>query len=157
MCREEAQALLKMMQEVWASEPKLTKVPLVGIIKEVAPTGKVKTDSELGVGDFQRDFFPDVPVYLDEEKVFYTALGNRKIGLPTWNPFKLWSGYQKLAARLKGKDIEGNMVGEGITLGGVLVIGAGQGGIVHEYLEKTGTDPDLFLPAVKEALLNMAK
>mmetsp|Transcript_63093 Transcript_63093/g.150397 ORF Transcript_63093/g.150397 Transcript_63093/m.150397 type:complete len:146 (-) Transcript_63093:99-536(-) len=145
-----------MMERLRAETPTLSSVPLVGIIKEVAPTKTADTDEKLGVAEFQKKYFSD-PLYLDEENNFYKALGSRKLSLPSWNPFKLWSGWKKLTARLKSKpEIEGNMVGEGLVQGGVLVIGPGSMGVVHTYLEETGRDPDTWLPAVREAVQQLA-
>ena len=42
--------------EVVAKNPGLKKVPLVGIIKEVAPTKQAETDEKLGVGEFQSKY-----------------------------------------------------------------------------------------------------
>ncbi len=98
---------------------------LIGIVKELAPIGGAKTDRELGVGEFQSKYFGNNPVYLDTEKNFYKVLGSRKIlqqSLSSWNPFKLWRNFKELMARVKGKGIEGNKVGEGLLQGGLLAI-----------------------------------
>jgi len=135
--------------------PRLESLPLLGVIKEVAPTAKVKTDEELGVTAFQKEYFNDSPLYLDAELSFYKALGSRNLSpFWTWNPFKLWKSFKQMNARIKEKNIEGNMAGEGVTLGGVLVLGPGEQGIVHTYLEKTGRAPEEWVPAVKDAVLS---
>lgn len=115
-----------MMAELNASVPGVKPVPLVGIIKEVAPSGKVMTDEKLGVGEFQNKYFGGNTLYLDEELKFYKALGGRKISLPSWNPCALWTMYKLLSGRMAQKQISGNFAGEGLTLGGVLVIGPGR-------------------------------
>lgn len=38
--------------------------------------------------------------------------------------------------RARAKGVEGNMVGEGRLLGGLLVVGAGESGVVFEHREK---------------------
>ena len=112
---------------------------MVGIIKQVAPQG-AKTDTELGVGEFQEKYFPH-PVYIDEKLDAYKYLGSRSIlkDVPfSWNPFKLYSSFTELGKRLKDKNIEGNLVGEGATLGGVVVYSRKKG-VVYEYKEITGS------------------
>lgn len=147
------------MKTIRASQPKLKNLPLFAIIKEVAPTGKIRTDEELGVREFQTKYFDGNPVYIDEQKRFYNALGNRKLlrdTMPTWNPFKLYSAFRKLSKRLKDKpDIEGNFAGEGIVLGGVLVIGRGEQGVLHEYLEQSGLDPEKWIAGVRDSVLGL--
>ena len=44
-------------EAVLARTPELGKVPLVAVVKEVAPTKKAPTDEVLGVSVFQRDYF----------------------------------------------------------------------------------------------------
>lgn len=144
-----------MITKLRADQPVLSTLPLVGIIKEIAPTKRAQSDEELGVGEFQRKYFKDCDLYLDEKMQFYQVLGSRKLSLPTWNPFELWRGYQELTERMKPKSIEGNMVGEGVTLGGVLVIGRGDRGVIHTHLEKTGEDPENWIPEIREAALRI--
>ena len=50
------------------------------------------------------------------------------------------------------RDIEGNMVGEGLLLGGVLVVDK-SGKIIYSYQEKTGTPAPI--DAVEEALARL--
>lgn len=92
MCREEGQALSQLAAR---KDKPLDGFGLWGLVKE---TG---VDDE-GLAEFQSGFFPH-PLYRDESKVFYDALGNRKVKLTTWNPFKLWSGMKQMGNRLKGK------------------------------------------------------
>lgn len=102
---------------------KLGRAKLIGVIKEVAPCATAKTDTELGVAEFQEDYFP-YPLYLDESKGFYEALGKRTFSdLPgTWNPFEFWAGLKSIGERIKAKGLDGNMRGEGLVLGGIFVI-----------------------------------
>lgn len=141
-----------MMAELNASVPGAKPVPLVGIIKEVAPSGKVMTDEKLGVGEFQNKYFGGNTLYLDEELKFYKALGERKISLPSWNPCALWTMYKLVSGRMAQKEISGNFAGEGLTLGGVLVIGPGDQGVLYEYLEESGADPVSWMPRLRAAI-----
>ena len=43
--------------DIVAKHPDLKRVPLVGLIKEVAPTKQAETDEKLGVGEFQASYF----------------------------------------------------------------------------------------------------
>jgi len=126
-------------------------VPLVGIIKEVAPTKQAADDAALGVAAFELDFLRTGRVYLDERKAFYAFLGNRKLVTPRSflgalvRPLGTWRALRRIGDRLKEKKIEGNMVGEGLLLGGVLVVGR-DGAIAYAHPEETGT------PAPREAV-----
>lgn len=136
MCREEAQDLSKLFKS-----GALGKAKLVGVIKEVAPCSTAKTDEELGVNEFQEKYWPH-PLYLDEEKSFYEALGNRKItGLSfSWNPFTLYKSFVDIGKRMKEKNVSGNMRGEGLTLGGIFVISNKKQSIEYTYAESTGKE-----------------
>lgn len=115
----------------------------MGIIKEVAPTTKVENDSALGVGAFERDYFP-YALYLDEAKAFYQYLGNRKFftlrsaASALSNPLGLYRSIKAIGQRMQAKNIEGNLAGEGNLQGGVLVV-APDGTVVYSYQERTGS------------------
>uniref|UniRef100_A0A7S3JYT0 Peroxiredoxin-like 2A n=1 Tax=Aureoumbra lagunensis TaxID=44058 RepID=A0A7S3JYT0_9STRA len=129
-------------------EKRASSVPLVGIIKEVAPTKQAQNDTVLGVDEFQKKYFAGAPLYLDEKKLFYQFLGNRKlITLGGFlkaliNPFNTYNALKEIGERMRTKGIEGNMVGEGLVLGGVLVI-APDGTTLFQHQEITGTIVDL--------------
>eukprot|EP00928_Gymnodinium_smaydae_P036913 TRINITY_DN25719_c0_g2_i1.p2 TRINITY_DN25719_c0_g2~~TRINITY_DN25719_c0_g2_i1.p2 ORF type:complete len:151 (-),score=41.61 TRINITY_DN25719_c0_g2_i1:559-1011(-) len=149
------------MAELRSADPKLESVPLLGIVKEVAPTAKVKLDKDLGVGEFQSKHFGGNPLYLDADMQFYKAMGNRKFMKDTvssCNPCKWYRFTRDMSARLKAKgdSIKGNMAGEGLVLGGVLVVGPGETGVIHQYLEQTGSDPATWIPEVKSAISRLA-
>jgi hypothetical protein len=115
---------------------------MFGIVKEVAPAVNAKTDEELGVAEFQREYFP-YPLYLDEAQGFYEALGKRVITKDlegTWNPFKFFDGLKDIGVRLKAKNIEGNMAGDGLVLGGVFVIDSDAEDVTYVYKEATGKE-----------------
>lgn len=122
----------------------VSSLPLLGICKEVAPTKQCATDEELGVGEFQSKYFSPGKLYLDEDKVFYEAMGNRKINLLSMlngmiNPLpKYRSQLAEYKARLESKEVEGNMMGDGLVQGGVLVVGPGK--LEYVYLEDTGQE-----------------
>lgn len=145
MCREEARDLAELAP----------KAALVGIVKELAPTKQAVDDEKLGVAAFETEYFKGGKLYLDEDKAFYQHLGNRKLisagGFfrALWRPLTTYRGLKDVSKRLEAKGIEGNMVGEGLLLGGVLVV-APDGSIVFEHKEVTGTPVDVAL--VKAAL-----
>ena len=115
---------------------------MFGVIKEVAPAVNAKTDEELGVAEFQREYFP-YPLYLDEEQGFYEALGSRRITKDpegTWNPLKFFQGLKDIGIRMKDKGIEGNFAGNGLVLGGVFVIDTDAEAITYTYKEATGKE-----------------
>lgn len=76
-----------------------------------------------GLVEFHREYY-SFPLYKDVHTSLYQALGSRGIfsALPSvWNPFQLWRGLQSMNARLAGKNIAGNLKGEGLIQGGVLI------------------------------------
>ena len=81
--------------------------PLVGIVKELAPTKQAENDTVLGVGAFQEEYFGGKPLFLDEERRFYDALGSRKIftlktlAKALWSPRKTYREVKALGARLE--------------------------------------------------------
>jgi len=121
---------------------------LFGIIKE---TGV----DDLGLEEFHSQYFP-FPLYLDEELKFYEAFGKGSIfsGL-SWNPLTIYRSMKEVGKRLKEKEIEGNLKGEGLTTGGFLIFGS-DGEPKYMYPEETGIpiDEDIFLQAVKDVRYN---
>lgn len=115
---------------------------LVGIIKEVAPVKGAETDEELGVAEFQEKYFHNFPVYIDQERSFYSFMGNNNLlfqKLHTWNPFQLYSDYKFLKTRLDTKELSGNLAGEGLLKGGLLIISP-KLGICYRHEENTGSE-----------------
>lgn len=150
LCREEAKDLSDLF-----AQGKFPGVKLISVIKEIAPTTQAATDEILGVGEFQSNYFKDYPVYLNEGKEFYSYLGNKSLfkqKLWTWNPFALYTSFKNLGTRLKEKKIDGNMVGEGLIQGGVLLISPTEG-VVYSYNEATGYELPLF--EISEAIYNL--
>jgi hypothetical protein len=126
LCREHGQQLMEL-----AAEENLNGFGLFGLIKE---TG---VDDE-GLLEFHSNSFP-FPLYRDEGLVFYNEFfGTNKLGLPSYNPLRLYRGYKKMTARLNKKGLEGNLKGEGILQGGIVIFGK-DGEAKFAYKEETGT------------------
>jgi len=137
LCREDAQELTSRL----LSDNYEQDFTIVGIIKEVAPVKGAATDEELGVGEFHSKYFRNFPLYLDAERHFYAFLGNKSLlsqPLHSWNPFTLYSDFKSMNGRLKEKGVEGNLKGEGLLKGGLLIVSP-QDGIVYSHEEQTGS------------------
>jgi len=144
LCREHGQQLTNLKNKKSAAETNnnnnndnkfLDGFELFGIVKE---TGV----DDAGLTDFHENHYP-YPTYRDENLDFYNAFGeNKKItDSMSWsmllNPFKLYGGMKEVGARMKKKGIEGNMVGEGLKTGGIIIFdNAGQP--KYSYPEITG-------------------
>jgi len=104
---------------------------IFGVVKEVA------VDDE-GLLDFSSNYFP-YPLYRDEEKTFYKALGLRKLSVKftSWNPFKIFRGIREMLKRIKKKNISCNMKGEGLVQGGIIIFD-NNGKARYAYREETG-------------------
>jgi len=129
LCREEGLALSEL-----AANPDLPLAGfgLFGIVKE---TGV----DDQGLFDFTSFF--SFPLYKDVNLDYYKALGNRKLSLP-WNPWTLLKGFfyvRGIGKRLKTKNIEGNLIGEGLTKGGVIIFGKDKKA-KYAYAEETGEE-----------------
>lgn len=104
---------------------------LFGLVKE---TG---VDDE-GLIEFYSKSFP-FPLYRDDGLVFYNNFfGQSKISLSSYNPLTLYRGYKKMTARLNEKGLEGNLKGEGMVQGGIIVFGK-NGEAQYAYKEETGS------------------
>mmetsp|Transcript_8404 Transcript_8404/g.16416 ORF Transcript_8404/g.16416 Transcript_8404/m.16416 type:complete len:151 (+) Transcript_8404:400-852(+) len=104
---------------------KLGSARLVAVVKEVAPTNMAKDDEELGVGEFVSKYFTGGEVYLDKEQDLFKALGSRGMKMNTWNPFKVFSDISGMQKRMDAKGISGNLRGDSILLGGIMVVNKG--------------------------------
>lgn len=137
MCREDAKELSSRLKS-----GQYPNIKLVGVVKEVAPVKGAETDEVLGVNEFQTKYFDNLPVYLDHEKEFYAFFGNKSLlsqSLHSWNPFTLYNDYKSLESRLKSKGVDGNLKGEGLLKGGLLIISPEEG-IVYAHHEQTGSE-----------------
>lgn len=123
------------------------EIGMMGLVKE---TGV----DDPGLIEFHLKYF-SFPLYKDVDWSLYKAFGNRRLSLSTWNPLRLYRGYKELTERLSRKKIEGNLSGEGIIQGGVLVIDK-QGKIQYAYEEVAGEplEVDDIKSAIKEVLEN---
>lgn len=103
-----------------------------GVVKE---TG---VDDE-GLVEFYSDSYT-YPLYKDEGLVFYNDFfGKSKLGLTTYNPFRLYRGYKRMNQRLNEKGLEGNLKGEGMVQGGIVILGK-DGKAKFAYREETGKE-----------------
>jgi len=137
-----------------AEAGKLGTAKLYGLVKETAPSGKWTTDAELGVQDFADTYFSHGEVFLDKETVFVKALGEKSIfkSLASWNPITIFKALKNDTARLKAKGVEGNLAGEGLKSGAVLVVK--QGGpitFVHPEVTTKPIEEETLLQALREA------
>ena len=124
MCREEGLALSELAAR---SDKPLDGFELFGIVKE---TG---VDDE-GLREFHSKFY-DYPLYKNEGLEFYKALGSGKLGFTSM--LKLLFGYRSVTKRMKSKNIDGNLVGEGLVKGGVIIFDK-KGKPKYSYQEVTG-------------------
>lgn len=119
------------------------RVKLVGVIKEVAPVSGAENDEILGVNEFHTKYFQNHPLYLDADHAFYKYLGGKSLlsqSLHSWNPFTLYRDFQSLQQRLKTKGVEGNLKGEGLLKGGLLIVDPKTKEIVYRHEESTGSE-----------------
>lgn len=85
----------------------------------------VKEDIDTEIEDF-REFFKG-EIHLDEKKEFYGP-HERVGGMSDLMSFKMMGSYRKIKE-------PGNMKGEGWVMGGVLVVGPGEQGLLYEHIE----------------------
>ena len=129
MCREQGQTLTELAAS--PSKP-LANFRLFGLVKE---TG---VDDE-GLIEFSSQNF-NFPLYRDQSLAFYQDFFNgRTLGLTTFNPFRLYRGYKTMTSRLAEKKLEGNLKGEGMVQGGIIIFGK-DGKARFAYEEETGKD-----------------
>ena len=81
---------------------------------------------DVGLTEFYDNYFT-YPIYKDESLIFYNALGLRQLSLKAmlkgtwWNPYRTYKSYRNLSERLQSKNITGNMKGEGLVQGGIII------------------------------------
>lgn len=116
-------------------------IPYCGIVKEVSDVN--------GLAEFQHDYFGSADLYRDVELRYYEAFGNQTITLfPTWNPIQLYKGFSALGKRMKEKNIKGNLKGEGLVKGGILVFDQGE----LKYAEEEAFGVPLDMDALRKVL-----
>lgn len=105
---------------------------MFGVVKEIG------VDDE-GLSVFYNDHFK-YPLFKDDGLVFYNEFfGKRKLGLPSYNPFKLYKGFKEMDKRTKGKGLDGNYKGEGLVQGGIVVFDK-EGKARFAYKEEVGKE-----------------
>jgi hypothetical protein len=125
----------------------VTLVPfhLFGIVKEVGV-------DDVGLMEFNEQYFHHLPIYHDIHNAIYTAFGKRTIfRLRTWNPLSLYRGFVNIGQRISQQNITGNYKGEGIVQGGILIFDA-NGTLRYSINEEIGTpfDVDVILAALRD-------
>jgi len=136
LCREEAYDLCALLAKKRESSNACPNI--IGVVKQQADDAEA--DAKLGVKEFAENYFCG-PLYLDEEMKLYEMLGSRKLSLLSvlWNPISSYRSYKAINERIKAKKLDGNLKGEGLVKGAVLVVSPG-GEIVYTYLEETGQE-----------------
>ena len=130
MCREQGIALHELAAQNFDDD-----FGVFGVVKEI------NVDDD-GLNEFSVDYFPGRDLYLDSDKSFYAALGDRKLSIPfraLLNPFGAYRYMKDMNKRLAQRKIEGNLKGEGLKQGGVIVFDA-SGAPRYAYLEETGSE-----------------
>ena len=118
-----------------------------------------RAQDDEGLRVFHGDHFK-FPLYRDENLDFYRAFGDGKITdhLSWWsllNPYKIYKGMKGMNKRMKSKGLEGNLVGEGLKTGGIIVFGS-DGEPRYAYPEVTGSalEVDDLVAAVRDVREN---
>jgi len=144
LCREHGLQLTRLAANENENKALFDGFNLFGVIKE---TGVDDT----GLEEFHDVYFPH-PVYRDEDLFFYSLFGddNSIFKGVSWNPFQLYKDYKDLGVRMKEKNIEGNLVGEGLKTGGIIIFDK-KGEPKYAYPEQTGT------PLVEEDLVSVLR
>jgi hypothetical protein len=135
LCREEAADLCKSL--------KGTDVPVIGIVKEEELPPGTDAEKMRGLVEFQNEYFCG-PLFLsDAPRTIYQYLGNKPIFTfgtllgALANPLKARKEMKEMGERFKEKEIEGNMVGDGLAKGGVLCV-APDGDVKYTFFEDPG-------------------
>lgn len=132
MCREQGQQLTDLATKDEQNADLMKGFEMFGVVKEIG------VDDE-GLTEFYKNSFP-FPLYKDDGLVFYNEFyGMRKLKLTTWNPLRLYRGFKEMNARLKEKNLEGNLTGEGLVQGGIIIFGK-DGKAKYAYEEETGKE-----------------
>lgn len=127
MCRKDA-------QEIGAAYAKVVKAfedskrpvpPLVAVVKE-----DIKTE----VNDFLPFLQATKDYFMDQKYALFKGFGKQTLGFRQIMSL-IWSGNYSKHSKLGG-----NMTGEGYILGGVLVVGPGDQGIIYKQAETFNHD-----------------
>lgn len=147
LCREEG---LDLSQFYAANTDIHQNFNLIAVVKEIGI-------DDVGLSDFYLDYFTH-PLYHDEQRYIYDYLGNRQIKLSTWNPLRWISYLRQMSSRHKSKTtsqgikLQGNMKGEGLIQGGVILFDS-KGVPKYAYREETGDE--LPIDDIKQAAMTI--
>lgn len=105
---------------------------------------------KLGYEDFIRGGFFDGPLFIDEERLLYTALNCR---MNTWRNFWGLCGGQilKLYRLSQKQKLQNNMAGETSQLGGTFVLGPLDGALIFGHYQT----PESFEPDMEAILTSL--
>jgi hypothetical protein len=116
LCREEAAALAALLPKLHAQGVRLR---LIGVVKETT-----------NVAGFL-PYFPGGEVFVDRQRAVYNAMGGIKSSPWALLAPQIWYRVYK-SWRAGANNVNG---GEGLKLGGVIVIGAEDQGVLYEFKE----------------------
>ena len=124
-------------------------LPVLAVCKEFEKEG----DTTLGIEAFEKQYFCG-PMYHDQDMAFYKHLGRKKIGVPLGKLLRPWAAVADIRAmskKIKEGKVEGNLKGEGIVKGGILIISR-DNKVVYAYHEQTGAGiPEGVVEEIAEA------
>lgn len=137
-------------------------LPVYAVIKELEAPPPVDDDKMLGIKEFADGYFGCGTLFHDAEKTFVAALGNkpivsmRDLGKAALNPLKAYRSVKNMGANLQrnGEMPTGNLKGDGLTKGGVMVVSS-LGQVLHTFYEDPGqgipeAECDLILAAARK-------
>jgi len=142
LCREHGRQLTDLANNDNDHSELMKGFKMFGVVKEIG------VDDE-GLSVFHRDHFT-YPLYKDDGLVFYNDFfGKRSIlKLSSLNPFMLY----RMTTRLGGKILEGNVTGEGLVQGGIVIFDQ-NGKARYAYEEETGKE--LVMDDIIQSLKNL--
>jgi len=126
LCREEGRSLSYLAAR---DDKPLDGFGMFGLMKETGVDDK-------GLYDFKTRYF-NFPLFKDPDMTFYDLIGGRKMG--ALGLMKLGYNFRKMNNRHKEKNISGNLTGEGLIQGGVIIFGK-DGKQKYIYQEETGNE-----------------
>lgn len=106
---------------------------MFGVVKEIG------VDDE-GLTAFYKDHFT-YPLFKDDGLVFYNDFFGKRsiIKFSLFNPFSMYGSYKEMQKRLEEKKLKGNMTGEGLIQGGIVIFDK-NGKARYAYEEETGQE-----------------
>jgi len=106
---------------------------------------------ELGVEEFVAGGYFTGELYVDTDKQSFKALGFKKLGLLALGPAILAKVARSAYSKAKSRGITGDMKGDGLQNGGLLVVGSEGPKVLFEYRQENPADhpdQDLILKAL---------